>query len=180
MLTILAKFALPTVLVGFIAAETSLGEINWSSTITLGSLIIGVLLGISGLAVFGYGVKWKTAYETEKAVTESLRDGRDAYQLRGDRLAEELKDCRERETTLTDLVADLKAALGRLEERPDLNRVLEIIGEQSVRQDAQADLRAGAAVERLGELFSAKLDAHDARAAERQEHIIKLLKERTA
>lgn len=168
---LLAKLV-PAAFIAVLGLETAAGEINWSSTITLGSLIIGVLLGLASLAVFGYGVKWKTAYEAERATALSLRDGREAYKLRGDRLEGELADARAREVAHVAELLECHTALARLEERPDLNKVLQILGEQSVREDAAAEKRAEKAVERLGELFAAKLDAHDARAAERQEQII--------
>jgi len=172
-----AKLLAP--LVAALVSVEIIGNIDWSSTITLGSVIIGILLGLSGLAIFGYGVKYKTAYEAERAVSGSLKDGREAFKARADRLEQELKDSKAREADLSDQIIDCKSQLARLEERPDLTRVLQIMGEQSVRQDAEADRRAERAIDQMSAMFANSLNHHDKAARDRQEQIIKLLREKT-
>src|SRR5512146_1374976 len=85
--------------------------LDWSNMLTTGSIIIGVLLGLAGLAIFGYGVKYKTAYESEKAVAASVKEGRDAYELRSKRMAEELDEAkhqiRENLRKISDLMHEL-------------------------------------------------------------------------
>lgn len=160
------------------AATTAavVGAVDWSSTITLGSIIVGLLVGVAGLAVFGWGVKYKTGMDAAEANAKVFAEGREAYRLRSDRLAEELKDCRAQLAAMTDELVKAKSELARLEERPDLPKVLELMGEQAVRQDKVADERVEKMVERLGGLFAESLNHHDAAARERQEEIIRLLK----
>lgn len=165
-------------LIPLLAVEAAVvGAVDWSSTITLGSIIVGLLVGVAGLAVFGWGVKYKTGMDAAEANAKVFAEGREAYRLRSDRLAEELKDCRAQIAEMTDQLVAAKSELVRLEERPDLPRVLELMGEQAVRQDTAADLRVEKAIERLGGLFAESLRHHDEAARERQEEIIRLLSE---
>lgn len=174
MIDLAARIAIPAV-IAVVSAGTLLNEINWSTTITLGSLIVGILVGVAGLSTFAYGVKWKTAYEAEKARGDSLSDGREAYKLRGDRLEGELADCKARENALVDEMVAAKTELARYAERPNLDQVLQIIGEQSVRQDAASDVRAEKAIEQMAVMFGEKLDKHDERVHEQQRSILNVL-----
>ena len=166
-----AKIGLPLA-GGFLWAETIVGAVNWSATITLGSIILGIIVGLAGLATFGYGVRWKTAYETERATAESLRDGREAFELRGDRLAMELREARQQIQEMTDDLITAKAEVAQLQERPDLGQILQIIGEQSIRADAAAELRVNAAIERITEMFTELIKRHDQGVRQRQEEIL--------
>jgi len=57
--------------------------------------------------------------------------------------------------------------------------VLQIMGEQSVRQDAEADRRAERAIDQMSAMFANSLNHQDKAARDRQEQIIKLLREKT-
>lgn len=72
-----------------------LGVIHFTDTVTLGSIVVGVLLGLGGLATFGYGVRWKSNYEVERARADALEDGREAFRIQAERLHDELKTCME-------------------------------------------------------------------------------------
>src|SRR5262249_47341820 len=121
---------------------------------------------------FGYGVRWKTNYETEHATASALGEGREAFKVRGDRLELELAECNEALRRKDSELVELKARIAALEAQPDLTQVLHLVGEQSVREDARAEVRSHQAVEKLGELFLETLDRHDERAATRQESIL--------
>src|SRR5215831_8128405 len=107
---------------------------TWTDTINIGSLVVGLLLGLAALAIFGHGVRFKTAYEAERAVNLSFRSRIAA-------MDEELRSAREFIIELQQDLVITRTELGRLQERPDLGRVLELIGEQSIRQDAAASRR---------------------------------------
>ena len=68
--------------------------VHFTDTITLGSIIIGVLVGVGGLATYGYGVRWKANYEVEKARADALEQGREAFRVQADRLHRELEMCK--------------------------------------------------------------------------------------
>ena len=68
------------------AHDLTIAAIHFTDTITLGSILIGILLGVGGLATYGYGVRWKANYEVEKARADALAEGREAYKTQVDRL----------------------------------------------------------------------------------------------
>lgn len=114
--------------------------VHFTETITLGSIILGVMLACGGLATYGYGVRWKSAFEAESAARESLEDGRRAYQLRADRLAEEKSE-------LLILVGDCKAKVAALEARPTQETVVQLI-EAMDAHASERTMKAVASVER--------------------------------
>ena len=77
------------------AAHDLLAAVHFTDTITLGSILIGILLGIGGLATYGYGVRWKANYEVEKARADALAEGREAFKTQADRLQRELEMCQD-------------------------------------------------------------------------------------
>lgn len=122
--------------------------VSWQATVTLGSVLVGALIGLCTLAFLGYGARWKTNYETEKATSESLREGRDAFQAKAERLEGELAVCRDQLTKLeaTRSLEPVLAAIldgfqeheQRAQERHETNqrqgeqhlRILELIAER--------------------------------------------------
>ena len=77
------------------AHEFIIAVVHFTDTITLGSILIGILLGIGGLATYGYGVRWKANYEVEKARADALSEGREAFKTQVDRLQRELEMCKD-------------------------------------------------------------------------------------
>ena len=76
------------------AHDLIIAAVHFTDTITLGSILIGILLGIGGLATYGYGVRWKANYEVEKARADALSEGREAFRTQADRLHRELELCK--------------------------------------------------------------------------------------
>jgi len=76
-------------------------SIELVETITLGSLIVGLLVGAAGLATYFYGVKWKTAAMVNEANAK-------AWEETARRLTEEVTVLREKVATLESQVQDLR------------------------------------------------------------------------
>lgn len=120
-------------------------QTTFRDTITLGSVMVGVLVALGGLAVFFYGVRWKSAYLVAEANAE-------AWHSTADRLEEELKHLR-------DEVRALRSRISELEGLPDVSSVLEAILAHDNRQDGlwdvhndQANARADKIVEAIRSL----------------------------
>lgn len=145
---------------------------NWSSTVTLGSVIVGILLGLAGLATFGYGIRWKSNYDVEKARSDSLEDGVRAYKERADRLELQMRELRTDHDKLAGDLLESRSLVARLEQLPNLERILELMGDLAVKQDAQLDRHA----REIETQIASALNNHDAMAKERFSEIITLLK----
>lgn len=117
----------------------------FKDTITLGSLIVAALVGLGGLAVFFYGVRWKTAYLVAEANAE-------AWHKTAERLEEEMKSLREQ-------VQVLRARVAELETLPDVSHVLKAVidhdkaqGESWRLHNTEANGRADRIVNAIREL----------------------------
>lgn len=78
----------------------SLFTVHFSETITLGSLIVGILLAIPALWVYGKGIRYKTAYDVSEDTNKTLAEGREAFKMRAERLEGELAAVRQERDTL--------------------------------------------------------------------------------
>lgn len=136
------------VLLGLDAAGLA-SAVNWSSTITLGSMLVGVIVGLAGLAFVGFGAKWKAAAEAEREVAASYRDGREAFRIRNERLAADNKECQEKIRELLYEIGEQKGTIAELEARPNLAMV-------------DAGVR----------ILGAKLDQHEEHAEQRAERLV--------
>ena len=121
--------------------EFVLAAVHFTDTITLGSILIGILLGIGGLATYGYGVRWKANYEVEKARADALAEGREAYKTQVDRLERELEMCKDERDKLA-LTRSLEPVLqviadGFAQSKRDLEKHLLVLGRIA---DALAEL----------------------------------------
>jgi hypothetical protein len=150
-----------------------LESVRWTSTINLGAVIIGVLLAVAGAMTYLYGSKWKANYEVEKATAESLREGREAYQLRAERLEAEVRECRAEAQEQRELKHSLSAELSAEKKIRDLVPVLKgITDTQQILVEAMGQSRE----EGVAELKIA-LGDQEQRALDRHEHIVETLKE---
>ena len=123
------------------AHDLTIAAIHFTDTITLGSILIGILLGIGGLATYGYGVRWKANYEVEKARADALAEGREAYKTQVDRLERELEMCKDERDKLA-LTRSLEPVLqviadGFAQSKRDLEKHLLVLGRIA---DALAEL----------------------------------------
>lgn len=92
-----------------------IAAVHFTSTVTLGSVVIGILLGVGGLATYGYGVRWKANYEVEKARADALAEGREAFKTQADRLHRELEMCKDDRDKL-EMTRSLEPALKLMED----------------------------------------------------------------
>jgi hypothetical protein len=145
------------------------GGVDFTHTITLGSLIVGVIVGLAGLAVLAHGARWKANYEIERARADSLDEGREAYEKRSRRLEQELKEAQAQSIELAQVLGDAKETIARLEQLPNLERVIGLMAETSRRQDAEADRRLAVGIENVERFVQIELAGHEKRAQERHE-----------
>lgn len=140
----------------------------FSNTITLGSVIVGVLTGSAGLAVFGYGVKWKSAWQVASSQAEELRKALSDERERSDRCDATLREAHEREIEYRETIEKLSAL-------PNLTKVIEVMAETSHRQDDHADRRLAAGMELVQTFVRKEFGVHDERAQERHEATVEAL-----
>lgn len=74
---------------------------QFADTITAGSVVIAILVGLSGLTTFLYGVRWKTTAQVNEANAK-------AWQETAQRLEGEVIGLREKVARLEAQVADLR------------------------------------------------------------------------
>lgn len=146
--------------------------VNFSSTITLGSVILGALLAAAGLVILGYGARFRAAYEAEKLVSGSYLDGRNAFQARADRLEMQLGETQARNDELADLIGEQKKTIARLENLPNLERIVQVMAETSTRQDSAASERLRDGLTQVGEMVRTAIATHDHAAELRARSIV--------
>jgi hypothetical protein len=134
--------------------------VDYSETIGLGTILLGALVALTGLAVLFYGVRWKSAYAVASTQAEELRKA-----LNDERERAERAEGRERESLK--LLAEQKRTIARLESLPDLSKILEFLG----RQEDTAAKRTADALSVVDQL----LTAHEERAVERHDGQIAVL-----
>lgn len=142
-------------------------DIDWSNTINLGALVIAGVVGLAGLAVLGYGARWKAAATAERVVSDTYRGGQEAFKARADRLEMQLAETQARNEELAHLIGEQKKVIARLESLPNLERIIHLMGETAVRQDGAAANRLDRGLTRVGEMFDERIAEHDRRAAAR-------------
>src|ERR1043165_7180706 len=120
--------------------------VHFTQNINLGTIlsVVVIVATLLGLWRYGYGARWRAAYEAEHAAAQSLADGRDAFQKRAERVEAELKESTlQREESLK-IIGEQKETIARLEALPNLQEILQTFGEMSVREDAAASKRTEA------------------------------------
>jgi hypothetical protein len=147
-------------------------SIDYKHTITLGSIILGIIVGLAGLVVFAYGARWKAAYEAEHAVVDSLMEGREAYKLRADRLEDELIERHRQLVSCTEAIGEQKQTIARLEALPNLSIVIDKMAESTKRADGAAAERLAGALDKVGELLDAQWRAHEEHADRRANELL--------
>lgn len=139
--------------------------LHFTNVVTLGSLIVGGLVTISGLAIFLYGVRWKSAWRVASTQAHELRLALDDERDRADRAQKREMAAVERlEAALRDL-AECRATTERLEALPNLERVINLMAQTA---------------ERSEERFQARISEHDRLAEERHRDIIAAVRDVTA
>jgi hypothetical protein len=113
-----------------VTVGTVLAYVEFTDTITLGSVIIGSVVAIAGLFGISRGVKWRVAAEVSSSAADELRkalsDEKEISASRETRLVEEARAAREALTAA-------QATITRLESLPDLARVVALMDAHEVR-----------------------------------------------
>lgn len=139
-----------------------MNAIDWSSTISLGSIILGALIAAGGLLVFGYGARWKAAAEANEATAQSYKEGREAFRIRIERQDDDLKECHTKINDLLHAIGEQKAVIAELEARPNLlevNAGVRIIGAKLDLHETSAENRTVKLVDAINKLPDAVGDA---------------------
>jgi hypothetical protein len=137
-----------------------------NQTITLGTIILGALMGTAGISTYFYGVRYKSAYEVERASSASLREGREAYQLQAERFRDDAKEQRAlKHAALSELAAE------RL--KTDLTSVVKGFHEQHVQ--LMAELKVGR--ETIVVQVVGQLQAQEERHMQRHQEILESLQQ---
>lgn len=136
--------------------------IEWTSTINLGAVLLGLLIAGGTLGSILYGVRFRVGYEASSAAAEELRKGLADSLARGERLEQAL-------ATASSLNAEQAAVIQRLENLPNLERIVHLMAEETQRADERATQRLQAGVAALEKGFDERLKWHDERAQERHD-----------
>lgn len=150
------------------ASFLGLIAIEWSSTLSAGSLVLGIALAISTLIGIIYGVKWKVAYEIEKRT-------REAAEAFGEIKSMESKDLQNRLLEAKTELQENARVIEKLEALPNLERIIHYMGENSVRLDAAASRRLGEGLEVIRATFADVMLEHDDKAEKRTDRIIEAI-----
>jgi hypothetical protein len=101
--------------------------IEVTNTLTVGSIIVGILVSIGTLLSIIFGIRYKVAFETERAAREATKVNAEETGKRADRLEGALLDARH--------------TIAALEKRPDYERVLTIFQETAQSHETRAQDR---------------------------------------
>lgn len=141
------------------SAWTVVFATNYQNTITTGSLLITIVVGIFTIAVSVFGIRYREAYRSERAAREAEAAASEA-------LRESLADERARNDRMRELLAETNEALrdsnevrSRLEQLPNLERVLTLMADEAQRIDAAGQARAELALARITEFVDERHEA---------------------
>lgn len=136
----------PGVLVGTATAST----LELTGTVKFIVIVVGLLAGISTVVAIIYGAKWKSTHDVVSALNGALSD-------RVELVVDERDEAREKLEVTTAVLVDLRATIARLEALPNLERVLQMIGDTFTK---------------LGENLAELHNDHEAAAQQRHEELL--------
>jgi len=143
--------------------------IHFHDSITLGSIIFGVVIGLPGLIGLLYGAKWKAASDVLEETAKVAEQGRAVYKAAAERLGTERDGALQQVATLTEKVDYLEAY-------PFGEQVAELVAKTLDKLDGLAAQRTREAAqmlasqhEQIEERMIASFDLHEQRAQERHE-----------
>jgi hypothetical protein len=152
----------------FTAATGAVLSVEYTNTVNLGAILLGVLLSLAGLAVLAYGARWKSAFTVASTQAEELRKA-----LLDER--ESRRGAEERSRDLLEIITGLKTENERLAQLPNLERVLKLMHETAASQDKIAQQRLERGMEQIEKMFSAEMRTHDADAGRRHDALVEVL-----
>lgn len=142
--------------------------VQFTSTITLGALIIAAAGGAATLAWFGYGVRWKSAWEVASTQATELRKALNDEVERSQRLEDRLHEA-------LDVIGEQKRTIERLEALPNLERLVTLMSDTAERQDRHARERLTEALQDVRTSVGAEIAVHEALGQDRHEALIAAL-----
>jgi len=142
--------------------------VQWTDTISLGAAIISVLVGLSTLIFFFYGVRYRTLLKLEKENSESLKEGREAFKLKAERLEHELDVFTEEQREIRHT---LKTELAAERAKTDLTGLMKMQKEQHDLMLNTMSAVGTASLEEMREQLLAQEERHIAR----NEALVKVL-----
>lgn len=108
----------PGLLVGTVTA----GSLELTGALKAVAVAGGLLAAVSTVVGIIYGAKWKSAHAVERALNDALSE-------RVSLVVHERDEVREKLETATAVLIDAQTTIARLEGLPNLERVLELIGD---------------------------------------------------
>lgn len=125
----MAPFALPA---GATTGSVALvGAVEWSSTVNIGAIALGLLVALSTVVAVSYGARYKVVAEAASAAARELRSALDDALARGERQDRALCEQSQR-------LEEQAHVIERLEHLPNLERVVNLMAEEAKRADDRA------------------------------------------
>jgi len=133
---------------------------GFSDTITLGSILLGLFIGIPALWVYFKGLRWKSEADMRSVTITTLRESNDSLIERSRELGTEKDELQQQ-------IARLETECESLRARPDWNQVVAMFERGLAQIDEAAHARQ---TEVLTKIFAALHD-HDDRVNGRYEEV---------
>jgi hypothetical protein len=157
---------------------------SFTSTVSLGSVIIASLIGVTALITLSFGLKYKAVALQQKMTIENLvtdrdtwRDMADVRQATVEHLHDEKQHLHEEKQTLLQRISQLNEEKARLEALPNLSLIIEQMAKEAQRADDVRTSNMELIVVKFGEIIT----KHERSAQERHKELVKVLREvRTA
>lgn len=146
---------------------------TFTTTISLGVVILGAIISIVGVAFIFYGVKYKTAYEAESAVSSSYKAMNEAYEKRIEKLDKAIEDAAIAQRECLHTIGEQKKIIERLSALENIETIIKLMGEEAQRSDRNAEARLQQGLTQVREVW----DSYEAAAAERHHDQMKALRE---
>lgn len=142
---------------------------SFSSKVGVGSVIIGVLVGILTIVAAGFGVKYKTVAAVEAR-------GREAAQNLAEIKDAESKDLHMKLLDALKIVGDQKAVIERLEALPNLSIIIDQMSKETERAEIRAKERQQIALQSIKETNEQLWAQHEEHANRRTGEIINTIR----
>lgn len=107
---------------GLLVGTATAGTLELTGTVKLLAVIAGLFAAISTIIGITKGAKWKSAYDVEHALKDALTD-------RVSLVVHERDEAREKLDEVAAILLEARQTIARLEALPNLERVLELIGD---------------------------------------------------
>ena len=135
---------------------------TFSDTITLGSILLGALIGIPALWVYFKGLRWKSEADMRSVTIGTLRESNESLIERARELGTEKDEYQQ-------TIAALHAEVETLRARPDWDQVVQLFKSGLEHVDSSAAGRQ----EQIMKVIVSELKDHDQRVMVRYEEVEK-------